>query len=198
MRTREQMVSRRIFVTGGAAVAAWTVWQMSHGLRMPTVEAKSGAGTPTAKQVKIVQFSDQGQRGTTITEPMVVKSDAEWKQSLPKQSYEVLRHADTEYPGTGKLLNEHNKGIFRCLACDNALFSSETKFESHTGWPSFWQPIAPENVNTTLDATLGMDRTEVKCRLCDGHLGHVFDDGPKPTGLRYCMNSAAMKFVKFA
>ena len=124
----------------------------------------------------------------------VEKTDAEWRAQLTPQQYEILRNQGTERPGSSPLLKEHRKGIFACAGCDLPLFSSETKFESGTGWPSFYQPL--ENaVGTTSDRTFGMLRTEVHCRRCGGHLGHVFDDGPKPTGLRYCMNSAALTFV---
>ena len=102
------------------------------------------------------------------------------------------------WPIAGKYLNQHDKGIFRCICCDNALFSSATKFDSGTGWPSFWEPIAKENVREISDSSIGMERTAVSCTECDAHLGHVFDDGPKPTGLRYCMNSASLRFVKLA
>jgi peptide-methionine (R)-S-oxide reductase len=149
-------------------------------------------------EVTIVQFSDAGQRLQKVHVPRVVKSDQEWRQQLSANAFDITRHADTEFAFSGKYWNLHDKGLYRCICCDNALFSSETKFESGTGWPSFWQPIAPENVRNINDTSLGVERTAVACTLCDAHLGHVFDDGPQPTGLRYCMNSASLKFVKQA
>ena len=123
----------------------------------------------------------------------VTKTDAEWRAILSPSAYNVLRKEGTEYPGTSPLLNEHRKGIFACAGCDLPVYSSETKFESGTGWPSFWQEIA-NAVGKTQDRSLGMTRTEVHCRRCGGHLGHVFDDGPPPTGLRHCINGVALSF----
>ena len=126
----------------------------------------------------------------------VVKSDADWKKQLSPDQYEVLRQHGTERAGTSPLLNVHDAGTFLCAGCKNPLFDEKTKFESGTGWPSFYQPIAKNAVKVARDNSYGMTRDEVLCAVCDGHLGHVFDDGPKPTGLRYCMNGVAMTFQK--
>jgi len=184
-------VSRRAFlIAGGGAVTA-----IALNLRYGTKAVQAKAGSP--KAVNIVEFSNSGQREDTASFPVIIKTDAEWKQHLSPAAYEITRRAATERPYSGQYWNLHDKGQYRCICCDTALFSSDTKFESGTGWPSYWQPIAKENIRETVDMSLGMERTAVSCRRCDAHLGHVFDDGPKPTGLRYCMNSLALKFVKF-
>ena len=125
----------------------------------------------------------------------ITKSDADWKKQLNELEYNVLRQSGTERAFTGDLWNNHAHGTYTCRGCGLPLFSSETKFESGTGWPSFWQPLKPEYVHVNKDLSYGMTRDEVECARCGGHLGHVFEDGPKPTGLRYCMNSMSMDFV---
>jgi peptide-methionine (R)-S-oxide reductase len=183
---------RRAFLGVGAAAVVGVILH-SRYVAEP-VEAKD----TTPKDIRIVEFSDSGQRKGVVTVQTIIKTDAEWKQQLTPEAYDITRRAGTERPYTGKNWNNHDKGVYHCICCGTANFSSETKFESGTGWPSFWQPIAKENVRESRDSTLGMDRTAVSCPRCDAHLGHVFDDGPRPTGLRYCMNSGALQFVKSA
>jgi peptide-methionine (R)-S-oxide reductase len=182
---------RRVFLGSlGAALGGAVLWRWSKPYTI-VAAAKTEPG-----EVTIVQFSDDGKRLAKVKIAKVVKSEEEWRKQLSPGAFEITRHEDTELAYSGKYWDLHDKGIYRCICCDNALFSSATKFDSGTGWPSFWEPIAKENVREISDSTIGMQRVAVACKECDAHLGHVFDDGPRPTGLRYCMNSASLKFVK--
>jgi peptide-methionine (R)-S-oxide reductase len=184
---------RRVFLGSlGAALGGALLWRW----RKPYTIVAAAKAEPG--EVTIVQFADDGKRLAKVKIAKVVKSEEEWRKQLPSGVFEITRHADTEFAFSGKYWDLHDKGIYRCICCDNALFNSATKFDSGTGWPSFWEPIAKENVREISDSTLGYTRTAVACKECDAHLGHVFDDGPRPTGLRYCMNSASMRFVKAA
>jgi peptide-methionine (R)-S-oxide reductase len=184
-------MQRRTFL----ALSATAVGGMVLGsLRTPEIVAAAVENVPG--EATIVEFSDNGKKLRKIRVPKVVKTQAEWKKLLSPNAFDITRNADTEMAFTGKYWNLHEKGLYRCICCDNALFDSDTKFESGTGWPSFWAPIAEENIHSERDTSFGMVRTAVNCALCDAHLGHVFNDGPQPTGLRYCMNSVSLKFVK--
>ncbi|PYX72574.1 MAG: peptide-methionine (R)-S-oxide reductase [Acidobacteria bacterium] len=181
---------REFLLASASAVAGMVLWT----LRKPRL-VKATTSKELPQEVTIVQFSDSGKRLKKVRVPLVVKTEDEWRRELSPNSFDITRHAGTEIAYTGNYWNLHEKGLYRCICCENALFSSDTKFDSGTGWPSFWAPIAPENIRTKRDTTFGMVRTSVSCTECAAHLGHVFDDGPEPTHLRYCMNSASLRFV---
>lgn len=159
-------------------------------MKLPPIFISLLAALAAIGCVSAVGFSQKAQKKYEVTH-----TREEWHKILTPEAFYVLRQSGTEAAWSGKLLDEHRAGTFVCAGCGQKLFRSETKFDSGTGWPSFYTPINAKNIEKIEDLSDGMDRTEVKCSKCGGHLGHVFDDGPQPTGLRFCMNSAAMKFV---
>lgn len=179
--------SRRNFVVGLGAISC-----------IPFLRQASAAtlsGPMQNNEVSIENFSPAGKSLGVVRVPKVVKTNAEWQAQLSPLAYQVARQAGTERAFSGEY--DHNKadGIYHCVCCDTPVYDSKTKFDSGTGWPSFWQPISAANIVRSSDLSLGMQREAVSCRRCDAHLGHVFDDGPRPTGLRFCMNSVALHFV---
>jgi peptide-methionine (R)-S-oxide reductase len=183
-------MGRRVFLAG---VGALTVAAL--GRRLWAAGQSAPAPLPAPKEVSIEKFSAAGKSEGVVNVPKVVKSEAEWRAQLSPLAYNVARQEGTERAFSGEYASNHADGVYRCVCCETALYDSKTKFESGTGWPSFWAPISRINVVKNSDSSFGMQRDAISCRLCDAHLGHVFDDGPRPTGLRYCMNSVSLHFV---
>jgi len=181
-------LSRRALLAGAALLGVLTATRRVRA-------ASLLSGPAPAATVTIENFAANGRSTGTVTVPRVVKTDAEWRAQLTPLAYEVTRHEATERAFSGALDANHADGLYSCVCCGTALFDSRTKFDSGTGWPSFYQPISRLNVLESTDRSLGMARTAVSCKRCAAHLGHVFDDGPRPTGLRYCMNSVALTFA---
>jgi peptide-methionine (R)-S-oxide reductase len=191
------MFLRQGLVYAAAGAITLTAWLVAfrpgpgpQAERLLAVHARDSGTTEEEGTVRLYSV----EKGGFVVSDKVVKTEEEWKETLSPMEYRVLREKGTERPFTGDLLDNKGKGTYICAGCGADLFSSEAKFESGTGWPSFFAPVAEENVSTETDNSLGMRRVEILCRRCGGHLGHVFNDGPRPTGLRYCVNSASLDF----
>jgi len=184
----EANLGRRLILSVGISVLA------ADSL-VPKLFAATLSAPAQSAEVTIENFSAAGKSVGSVRVAKIVKTDAEWRTQLSAIAFQVTRQQGTEVPYSGEYAGNHADGIYHSICCDTPLYDSRTKYESGTGWPSFWRPISAMNVVKSSDSSLGMQRDAISCRRCDAHLGHVFDDGPRPTGLRYCMNSVALHFV---
>jgi peptide-methionine (R)-S-oxide reductase len=183
---------RRLLLAGLGTLVGGTVIAR---LLSSTAAGQTQRPAAANQEVSIENFSPDGKSLGIVKVAKIVKTDAEWRSQLSALAFQVARQEGTERAFSGEYAANHADGIYHCICCDTALYDSRTKFESGTGWPSFWQPISSLNVAKSSDSSFGMQRDAISCRRCDAHLGHVFDDGPRPTGLRYCMNSVSLHFT---
>ena len=191
---KEEITRRRALLITPFAFAGLVAISSSKANR----SEDNAAATGSTSEVVIVPFTDTGEKLAPATVKKLIRSDAEWRKLLDAEQYYVARHQATDTAFTGTYYQLHDPGLFRCVCCSNALFNSEAKFDSGTGWPSFTAPVAEENICTHRDVSMFLERVEVACKRCDAHLGHVFTDGPEPTYLRYCINESSLRFVRYS